>query len=72
MQRMVASAAMVVGVVAMVLAYVGMCVPAGKLIVLEGLAVVQISYFSLFQFSKLPPTFIGLRNLICSNAYNNP
>lgn len=35
------------------------------------MAVVQISYFSIFQLEKIPPTFIGLKNLIYSNGYNS-
>jgi NADH:ubiquinone oxidoreductase subunit 6 (subunit J) len=33
--------------------------------------VIQLSYFSILQFSKIPPTFIGFRNLILANGYND-
>lgn len=59
-----------VGLMALTMLVLGFCVPVGKLIVLECLAVVQISYFSLMQFKKIPPTFIGLKNLMFSNGYN--
>jgi hypothetical protein len=34
--------------------------------------VIQISFFSILQFEKIPPTFVGLKNLIFSNGYNDP
>ncbi len=71
-QATVGALATAVGFAVMILAFVGMCMPVGKLIILEALSVVQISYFSLFQFSKLPPTFIGLKSLLFSNGYNSP
>ncbi len=61
----------VVGGLALFMLLLGFCIPIGKLIILEGLAVVQISYFSLLQFEKVPPTFVGLKNLIFSNGYND-
>jgi hypothetical protein len=33
--------------------------------------VTQIAFFSVFQLKKIPPTFIGLKNLIFSNGYND-
>ncbi len=51
---------------------VGFFVPAGKLIVLEALAVVQITYFSILQFDKVSPTFAGFRGLLLSSGYNDP
>ncbi len=60
-----------VGCLALFMLLLGFCIPIGKLIILEALAVVQISYFSLLQFEKVPPTFIGLKNLIFSNGYND-
>ena len=62
---------LVVGLMALTMMVLGCCVPVGKLIVLECLAVIQLSYFSLMQFQKIPPTFIGLKNLIFSNGYND-
>jgi hypothetical protein len=49
----------------------GLIMPIGKPIVIEALAVVQITYFSLIQFKKIPPTFIGLKSLIYSSGYND-
>jgi hypothetical protein len=53
------------------MAFFGFFMPFGKLIILESLAVIQISYFGIMQFEKIPPTFIGLKNLIYSNGYND-
>lgn len=69
-QSLVSTLSLVVGLMALMMLVLGCCVPVGKLIVLECLAVVQISYFSLMQFKKIPPTFIGLKNLMFSNGYN--
>jgi hypothetical protein len=63
---------MAVGLISLFLAILGFFMPAGKLIVIEALAVVQIAYFSVLQFKKIPPTFIGLKNLIYSSGYNDP
>lgn len=49
----------------------GCCVPSGKIIILEALAVVQISFFSVLQFGKIPPTFVGLKSLGWSSGYND-
>jgi hypothetical protein len=54
------------------MAFVGMFLPFGKLIILEALAVVQISFFTILQFEKIPPTFVGLKNLLFSNGFNDP
>ena len=70
-QSLVSTLSLMVGLMALMMLALGCCVPVGKLIVLECLAVVQISYFSLMQFEKIPPTFIGLKNLMFSNGYNN-
>jgi len=37
----------VVGILSLLLALLGLCIPAGKLIILEALAVIQLGYFSL-------------------------
>lgn len=50
----------------------GFLFPIGKLIVLECLAVIQLSFFSILQFDKIAPTFIGLKRLIVSSGYNDP
>ena len=70
-QNLISTLSLVVGLMALMMLVLGCCVPVGKLIVLECLAVVQLSYFSLMQFKKIPPTFIGLKNLIFSNGYND-
>jgi hypothetical protein len=63
---------MAVGMICLAFAFIGLCVPAGKLIVIEALAVVQLTFFSVLQFDKIPPTFIGFKNLIYSSGYNDP
>ena len=70
-QNLVSTLSLVVGLMALMMMILGCCVPVGKLIVLECLAVVQLSYFSLMQFKKIPPTFIGLKDLMFSNGYND-
>jgi hypothetical protein len=60
------------GYIAMIFAFLGLLCPVGKIIVEEALVVIQLSFFSILQFKKIPPTFIGFRNLIFSNGYNDP
>jgi hypothetical protein len=60
-----------VGILSFILAILGFLIPGGKLIVLEMLAVIQIGYFSLLEFEKVPPTFVGLKSLEMSNGYND-
>ncbi len=68
---MIGSVSSAVGILAILLAFLGLCIPSGKLIIVEALAVIQISYFSVLQFQKIPPTYAGLKNLIISNGYND-
>jgi hypothetical protein len=60
-----------IGLLALMMAFVGMFVPTGKIIIVETLAVVQLSFFSILQYQKIPPTFIGFKDLILSNGYND-
>jgi len=71
-QTLIGSASTGVGILALFMLFLGFCVPAGKLVILEALAVVQITFFSILQFEKAPPTFAGFKNLIFSNGYNSP
>jgi hypothetical protein len=52
--------------------FIGFCLPAGKLVIVEGLAVLQVSYFSILMFNKIPPSYIGFKNLLFTNGYNDP
>jgi hypothetical protein len=61
----------IVGLASLFFAILGYFMPIGKPIVIESLSVVQIAYFSVIQFKKIPPTFIGLENLIYSNGYKD-
>jgi hypothetical protein len=70
-QSAISGVSSTVGVLAIVLAILGLCIPSGKLIIVEALAVIQISYFSVLQFQKIPPTYAALKNLIISNGYND-
>jgi hypothetical protein len=70
-QNLVSEVCSGVGFMAFAMVLIGFFVPAGKLIMLEGLAVTQIAFFSVLQFQKVPPTFVGLKNLIFSNGYND-
>jgi hypothetical protein len=60
-----------IGLFTLVLAFIGMFAPVGKILIIEAVAVVQISFFSVLQYQKIPPTFVGFKNLILSNGYNN-
>ncbi len=64
--------ATILGFLSLLMLVLGFCIPMGKLIVLECLAVVQIGFFSVLQFEKILPTFIGFKKLIISSGYNDP
>ena len=61
---------MMVGVALMVLLFVGLLVPAGKLSVVNMAIVCQIAYFSLLQFDQVPLTIEGFSFLSYSNGFN--
>lgn len=61
----------VLSVLSLLMMFAGLCIPVGKLIILEALAVVQLTYFSILMFEKIPPTFIGFKALMISNGYND-
>lgn len=69
-QSIIESISSAIGFIALIMAFMGLSMPFGKLIILEALTVIQVSYFAIFQFEKIPPTFIGLKNLIYTNGYN--
>ena len=71
-QALIQSVSTAIGFLALAMVLLGLCFPVGKLIILEALAVVQISFFSVLQFDKIPPTLIGFKGLIISNGYNDP
>jgi hypothetical protein len=71
-QSLIKNMSMILGYLSILFIILGFIGPAGKLIVVEALAVIQITYFSILQFDKIPPTFIGFKNLILSNGYNDP
>ncbi len=70
-QAIVSSIAQAIGFLALFMAFISFFMPFGKLIVIEALAVIQISFFTIMQFKKIPPTFVGFKNLIYSNGYND-
>ena len=70
-QNIVETLSLIVGITSLIFAFLGFFVPAGKLIVLETLSVVQMGYFSILSFEKIPPSFAGLQSLNVSNGYNN-
>jgi hypothetical protein len=61
-----------IGYLALAFTFLGLLSHVGKLIVVEALIVIQLSFFSILQFQKFPVTFIGFQNLIFSNGYNEP
>lgn len=69
-KAMLEKVSLVVGMLALIMLVLGFCLPIGKLIIIESLAVVQLAYFSVFQFTHIPPTFIPIKNLIYSNGFN--
>lgn len=48
---------------------IGFLSPIGKLIIMECLAVIQISFFSLMQLDLMPITYEELKYLIYSSGY---
>ena len=60
-----------IGYLALFMAFIGFFMPFGKLIIVEALAVIQISFFAILQFKSIPPSYFGLKNLIYSNGYND-
>lgn len=69
-QKTLDALSMALGYVCLAFVFAGLLAPAGKLIVIEALAVVQITFFSVLQFQKIPPTFLSFRHLLLSNGYN--
>lgn len=70
-QSLVHTLSEVVGLISLLFAVLGFLIPSGKLIVLEALAVIQVGYFSLLEFDKIPPTFAGLQSLNPCNGFND-
>ena len=60
-----------IGFISLFFMILGMIIPFGKLIVIEALAVVQLSFFSVLELKKIPPTLIGFKNLIYSSGLND-
>lgn len=60
-----------IGYLALFMAFIGFFMPFGKLIIIEALAVIQISFFGILQFKNIPSSYFGLKNLIYSNGYND-
>ena len=71
-QKSISTISAFLGYASMIFALLGLMSPVGKLIVVEALVVIQLSFFSILLFRKIPITFIGFRNLIFSNGYNDP
>ena len=60
-QNLLSTLGKVVGIVTLVMAVLGLFMCSGKVILLEAFAVVQIAFFSLLQYQKVPPSFIGFK-----------
>jgi hypothetical protein len=71
MQKTIYTLSNVLGYTSFVFLLCGLITPVGKLIVIESLAVIQLGFFTVLQFGKIPPTFIGLKNLLASSGVNN-
>jgi hypothetical protein len=56
--------------IAVSMALLGCILPFGKYIMGFTLSVVQIAYFTMISFEKLPLTFYSMKNLKYSNGYN--
>ena len=70
-QSVISGLSTFVGALGVLFAFLGLVIPSGKLIIIEALGVIQLSYFSVLQFQKIPPTYIGFKNLIISNGLND-
>jgi hypothetical protein len=70
LKKVITNASLVIGVLALVIVYLGLFSPVGKFTLLQTLTVIQVAYFSAFQFEQLPITFEGLKNLGFSNGFN--
>lgn len=71
MQKTIYTLSTVLGYTSFVFMLCGLITPVGKLIVVEALAVIQLGFFTVLQFDKITPTFIGLKNLLPSNGFND-
>lgn len=71
MKNMVFTLSGVLGYTSFIFLLLGLVCPVGKLVVLEALAVVQLGFFTVLQFDKIPPTFIGFKNLLSSFGLND-
>jgi len=61
---------MSIGIITLIIIYIGCLIPIGKHILTPILSIIQVSYFTLLQYDKLPLTYIGLKHLKYSNGYN--
>ncbi len=69
-KKLINNIGLIVGVLALVIVYLGMFSPVGKFTFVQIISVVQVAYFSALQFEQLPITFEGLKNLGLSNGFN--
>jgi hypothetical protein len=71
MQKIIYMLSSVLGYTSFALMFCGLISPVGKLIVVEALAVIQLGFFTVLQFDKIPPTFIGFKHLLSSSGIND-
>lgn len=71
MQKTVYTLSEVLGYTSFVFLLLGLVSPVGKIIVVEALAVIQLGFFTVLQFDKIPPTFIGFKCLLPSSGIND-
>lgn len=62
--------ALIIGILSLVMVFLGFFSPFGKFTIFQTLTVVQMAYFGLLQFQHLPITFEGLKYLSLSNGFN--
>jgi hypothetical protein len=71
MQKTIYTLSEVLGYTSFAFLLLGLVSPVGKIIVVEALAVIQLGFFTVLQFDKIPPTFIGFKRLLPSSGIND-
>lgn len=67
---MLSAISLMIGILCILFILAGFIIPSGKIIIIEALAVIQITYFSILHYEKIPTSYIGFKNLIFSSGFN--
>ena len=60
-----------VGLLCLLILFVGLCMPSGKFSIVQALMIPQMICFSLLQFDIVPLTYLGFRNMFFSSGFNS-